>query len=146
MRNKEKEAGMMNKSSPEDTTRIKKIERGFKLPLRTWVEGIDLSRKTFNEETVLTYISHHGASFVLTTGVALGAKLRLTINLPPKLASDKNLKLVLKGRVVFVEATDGEKSRQKVSLRLETRYIIEEEGSFPEKSEFYEKKEEFRRQ
>jgi hypothetical protein len=146
MRNKEKEAGMMNNSSPEDTTRIKKIERGFKLPLRTWVEGVDLSRKTFNEETVLTYISHHGASFVLTAGVALGAKLRLIINLPPKLSSDKNLKLVLKGRVVFVEATDGEKSRQRVSLRLENRYIIEEEGPPPEESKLFEKKEDIRRQ
>ncbi len=116
---------MMNKASLEDPTRIKKIERGFKLPLRTWVEGPDRTGKPFREETVLAYISNQGASFSLGSSVSVGAKLKLSIHLPPKLAGGDDLSLVLRGRVVFVEATDGENSRQKVSLKLESRYLIQ---------------------
>jgi hypothetical protein len=130
---------MMNKASLEDTTRIQKTERGFKLPLRTWVDGLDLSGKPFREETILAYISNRGASFSLHAEVALGAKLRLSINLPPKLAGGGDLKLVLKGRVVFVEATPGENSRQKISLKLESRYLIQGESQDPQESACNEK-------
>jgi len=125
---------MMNKASLEDTTRIQKIERGFKLPLRTWVEGQERSGKPFREETVLSYISNQGAVFSLNAAVALGMRLKLSINLPPKLAGGDDLSLVLKGRVVCIESTDGQSSRQKVSLRLESRYLVESEGQRPKKS------------
>jgi hypothetical protein len=125
---------MMTKASLEDTTRIQKIERGFKLPLRTWVEGLDCSGKPFREETILAYISNRGASFSLDAEVALGAKLRLSIDLPPKLAGGGDLNLVLKGRVVFIEATPGKNTRQKISLKLESRYLIQAESQDPQES------------
>ncbi len=132
---------MMNKASLEDPTGIKKIERGFRLPLLTWVEGQDTTGKAFREETILSYISNQGASFSLGSTVAVGAKLRLSIHLPPKLAGGDDLSLVLRGRVVFVETTDGENCRQKVSLKLESRYLIQAKGQGAEAAGSREKKE-----
>ena len=45
---------------------------------------------------------------------------------PTTLASDKDLKLVIKGRVIFLEAPKHQNSRHRVSLKFENKYIIDE--------------------
>jgi hypothetical protein len=100
-------------------------EKGFDLSLPTLVEGQVGSGKTFTEKTVLSYISHHGSSFWLTNPVVLGSELKLIIDLPPKLAERKDLKLIIKGKVIFVEALKGENSKQRVSLKFSNKYIID---------------------
>lgn len=100
-------------------------EQGFNLSLPTIVEGRELSGKRFMEKTVLSYISHHGSSFWLTNTVSLGSVLKLIIDLPPKLADKKELKLIIKGKVIFVESTKGKDSKQRVSLKFDSKYIIE---------------------
>jgi hypothetical protein len=100
-------------------------EQGFKLPLKTIVQGMNGSGHSFSEETVLSYISHNGSSFWMSTPVLIGSDLRLTVDLPPQLSNKKNLKLIIKGKVVFVEASKDDHTRQRVSLKFENRYIIQ---------------------
>jgi hypothetical protein len=100
-------------------------EHGFDLSLPTIVEGTELSGKQFTEKTVLSYISQHGSSFWLTNSVSLGSELRLIIDLPPNLADIKELKLLIKGKVIFVESIKGKDSKQRVSLKFDSKYVIE---------------------
>lgn len=101
-------------------------EAGFKMPLPTEIEGADASGGDFREKTVLSYISHRGASFWITNHVAVGTELRLTVALPKKLATDKNLHLIIRGSVIFVETVDEEAERHRVSIRFKNQYIIED--------------------
>jgi hypothetical protein len=115
---------MLRKSSPHSYKKIGP-EQGFKLPLPTVVEGQDAFGKAFKEETVLSYISQQGASFCLKNSIAIGSKLKLIIDLPPKLAEDKDLKLAVHGKVVFVEVSDDHDCLQRISMRFDSnRYII----------------------
>lgn len=102
-------------------------EKGFNLPLQTLVEGKDTSGNDFTEKTVLSYISHNGSSFWMANPVAEGTELRLSIDLPPKLSEEKHLKLIIKGRVVFVEAPKDKDPRHRVSLKFENKYIIKDD-------------------
>lgn len=126
--NKEKEASMVKKSSIEDLNNLKKIEKGFNLPLYTLVEGTDVFGKGFNEKTTLSYISHNGSSFWLENSVPVGSELKIIIDLPPNLAKEKALKLIIKGKVVFIEALKDQNSRHRVSIRFENKYIIRADG------------------
>ena len=56
-----------------------------------------------------------------------GARLKLAIDLPPSLAEDKSLKLIINGRVALIEAPETGFGRQRISLRFESRYIIQAE-------------------
>jgi hypothetical protein len=121
----EKEALMSYESSDNFSVNNALKEQGFNLSLPTLVEGEEESGKAFREKTVLSYISHHGSSFWLTNPVVLGSELKLIIDLPPKLADKKDLKLIIKGKVIFVEALKGKNSKQRVSLKFSSKYIID---------------------
>jgi hypothetical protein len=121
----EKEALMSYGSSDNFNVNTALKEQGFNLSLPTLVEGQEESGRTFKEKTVLSYISHHGSSFWLTNPVALGSELKLIIDLPPKLADNKDLKLIIKGKVIFVEALKGKNSKQRVSVKFSNKYIID---------------------
>lgn len=110
------------------TGRLGRRESVFKLPLPTTVEGQDSTEKTFKEKTVLYYINHQGATFELSTPLTIGTRLKLIINLPPALAEDKNLKLVINGHVTAVEKKEPASKKQWVSLRLENKYFIKADG------------------
>lgn len=115
---------MLSKSSLSSLGMTEKKDQIFNLPLPTVVEGHDATGRIFQEKTVLFYISHHGASFNLANSIALGSKLKLIIDLPPSLAEDKNLKLVINGKVALVEANSSQPAKQRVSLRFENKYFI----------------------
>lgn len=119
---------MLSKSSLFHLGKSERKDQIFNLPLPTLVEGQDAAGKAFKEKTVLFYISHQGASFNLINFIALGSKLKLIIDLPPSLAEDKNLKLVINGRVALVEANNSHPSKQRVSLRFESKYFIKSDG------------------
>jgi hypothetical protein len=104
-------------------------EQGFSIPLQTVVEGKNSSGSEFNEKTVLNYISHNGSSFWMANSVPVGSELKLVIDLPPKLSEEKNLKLIVKGRVVFIEAPKDQDLRHRVSLKFENKYIIKDDES-----------------
>jgi len=102
-------------------------QRGFKLSLPLTVEGPDVDGALFREETTLSYMSHVGALFPLRTSVSPGSRLKLAVSLPPKLGDGKSLKLVIKGTIVFTEPGSQEGSPAQISLRLESRYVVEAE-------------------
>jgi hypothetical protein len=124
---KEKEANMAKKSTSFDFRQLKDGEHGFSIPLNTQIRGKDTSDREFNEKTTLSYISHNGSSFWMANSVAEGSELKLIIDLPPKLSDEKNLKLIIKGKVVFVEAPKNEDPRHRVSLKFENKYIIKDD-------------------
>jgi len=101
-------------------------EKGFKLPLSTVVEGTDRTGNRFSEKTILSYISPSGSSFWLNTPVAHDSSLRLTIDLPPKLKENKDLKMIIKGKVIFIEEGAEQSSKSRVSLRFDNQYLIDE--------------------
>ncbi len=118
---------MQSKFSPFPSGKGEGRDQIFNLPLPTLVEGRDASGKAFQEKTVLFYISHHGASFNLANTTTLGSKLKLVIDLPSSLSEDKNLKLVIRGKVALIEANSHNPVKQRVSLRLESKYFIKDE-------------------
>lgn len=119
---------MLSKASLTPPAKNERKDQVFNLPLPTVVEGRDATGRAFQERTVLFYISYHGASFNLTNAIALSSKLKLIIDLPPSLSDDQNLKLVINGKVVLVEANSSQYSRQRVSLRFESKYFIKADG------------------
>ena len=123
----EKEATMAKTASKDRKIYDAFKEKGFNLPLSTLVEGLDTSGTTFQEKTVLSYISQSGSSFWINTEVPLGSELKLSVDLPPRLSDGRELKLIIKGRVIFMEAIKNEKSGQRVSLKFDNKYIIEPE-------------------
>jgi hypothetical protein len=106
-------------------------EHGFTFPLPTLVEGIDAAGASFREQTTLSYISHQRSTFALKSGVTLGTKLKLVIDLPKKLAEDKNLKLALKGKVVSIEMGSRQAAKKTITLKFESKYIIAPDGTSP---------------
>jgi hypothetical protein len=100
-------------------------QRGFKLSLPLVVEGPDADGAIFREETTLAYMSHVGALFPLKTSVSPGSRLKLAVALPTKLDEGKNLKLVIKGTIAFTEPGADDGAPAQVSMRLESRYIVE---------------------
>jgi len=110
-----------------DTTPVRRHaeQRGFKLSLPLVVEGPDAEGALFREDTTLAYMSHVGALFPLRTPVSPGSRLKLAVALPPKLDEGKNLKLVIKGTVVFTEPGTDDGEPTQISIRLESRYIVE---------------------
>ena len=99
-------------------------EKGFNLSLPTRVEGHDMEGNFFNEMTSLSYISHQGSSFWLRTPVSIGLDLKLTVDLPPKLSQDQDLKLVIRGKIIFIETATDQIPKQRVSIKFENKYII----------------------
>jgi hypothetical protein len=118
---------MLSKSSPSTLDRRPRQGQVFNLPLPTLVSGQDAAGRAFQEHTVLFYISDSGASFNLKNVPAPGARLKLSIDLPPSLDEDRSLKLVINGRVALIEEPEAPGDRQRVSLRFESRYIIQAE-------------------
>lgn len=117
---------MSSKVYRKRTTFSSLNEKGFNLPLKTCIEGQDKSGKEFKEKTVLSYISHNGSSFWMNTSVSLGSELKLIVDLPPKLGDEKDLKLVIKGKVIFIEAVKEQNSKKRVSVKFDNKYIIEQ--------------------
>ena len=120
---------MLKKGLSAATTRSRPgDEHGFKLALPMMVQGRDPSGRDFEEETVLDYMSHSHASFVLKNTVIRESQLRLVISLPPKLSEDRDLKLIIRGRVAFLERRRGGDASLRVSLALDSRYVIKPEA------------------
>ncbi len=123
---KEKETNMAKTRSNERLLDTTFQEEGFDMPLPTVVEGVTASGDSFTEKTVLSYISQNGSSFWLTAELKMGGQLKLTVDLPSRLSEDKELKLIIKGTVIFLEAPKNQNGRHRVSLKFENKYIIDE--------------------
>ena len=88
------------------------------------VLGRDTSGRDFEERTVLETMSPAEAGFELRSPIERGTDLKLIVSLPPKLSEAGELNLVIRGRVVSLASAGQGRSGQRVSLKLESRYII----------------------
>lgn len=119
----------MSKPSLDDIYANTSKEHGFTFPLPTIVEGMDIAGTAFREETTLSFISHQRSTFPLKSGVTLGTRIKLVIDLPKKLAEDKNLKLALKGKVVSIEMGSRQTTKKNITVKFESKYIIAPDGA-----------------
>jgi c-di-GMP-binding flagellar brake protein YcgR len=88
------------------------------LPLSTMIEGRLPHGEKFAETTTLHNISSTGAYFCLDSGVVVGSRLNLIIDLPEKLTGGKKVKLNLGGITVRLEEPDKKGKRQGVAIRF----------------------------
>lgn len=106
------------KSLPEDLEINRRREWRFDFPLDTLIEGSLAGGAKFKEETHLENISSGGAYFTLDSGVVVGSKLNLYIELPEKLADGKKLRMRIGGITVRLEKPDKKAKRQGVAVRF----------------------------
>jgi len=101
----------------------------FELPLKAEVQGKAPIGKTFKEQTTLENISSQGAYFCLDSGVTVGSKLNLMIDLPTGLTEGKKVKLRLGGLTVRLEKPNKKGKQQGVAIRFnkEFKFISEED-------------------
>jgi len=106
------------KTVPEDLEVNRRREWRFDFPLDTLIEGSLVGGAKFKEETHLENISSGGAYFTLDSGVVVGSKLNLYIELPEKLADGKKLRMRIGGITVRLERPDKKTKRQGVAVRF----------------------------
>ena len=106
------------KAIPEDLEINRRREWRFEFPLDTLIEGSLADGAKFKEETHLENISSGGAYSTLDSGVVVGSKLNLFIELPEKLADGKKMKLRIGGITVRLEKPDKKTKRQGVAVRF----------------------------
>lgn len=96
----------------------------FDLPLPAKIEGKLPLGKAFKESTKIENISSKGVYFSLDSGVIIGSKLNLVIDMPKELGAGKKLKLCLGGLTVRLEELDKKTKKQGVALRFHKNYKI----------------------
>ena len=106
------------KALPEDLEVNRRREWRFDFPLGTLIEGSSADGGKFKEETRLENISSGGAYFTLDSGVVVGSKLNLFIELPEKLADGRKMRLRIGGITVRLEKPDKKTKRQGVAVRF----------------------------
>ena len=106
------------KKVPEDLAINRRREWRFVLPLDTVIAGQLADGEKFQEKTLIGNISSGGAFFCLDSGVVVGSKLNLEIELPEKLADGKKLTLRIGGITVRLEKPDKKSKRQGVAVRF----------------------------
>ncbi len=94
----------------------------FELPLTTVIEGKLPDGKKFEEPTTIENISATGAYFCLDSGVVVGSKLNLMIDLPHQ------LKMKLGGITVRLEEPDKKGKKQGVAIRFNKDFKFIEGG------------------
>ncbi len=100
----------------------------LELPLATMIEGRLPNGKKFEEPTTIENISATGAYFCLDSGVVVGSKLNLMIDLPRKLTGGKDIKLSLGGITVRLEEPDKKGKKQGVAIRFNKDFKFIEAG------------------
>ncbi len=106
------------KAIPEDLEINRRREWRFDFPLETFIEGSLADGAKFKEATQLENISSGGAYFTLDSGVVVGSKLNLYIELPERLADGKKLRMRIGGITVRLEKPDKKNKRQGVAVRF----------------------------
>ncbi len=96
----------------------------FDLPLPVIIEGKLPQGKKFKEITKIENISSKGVYFSLDSGVIIGSKLNLVIDMPKELGGEGKLKLCLGGLTVRLEELNEKTKKQGVALRFHKKYKI----------------------
>lgn len=104
------------------------------LPLSTVIEGRLPRGAKFSEVTTIQNISATGAYFCLDSGVVVGSRLNLMIELPKNLTGGKDVKLSLGGITVRLEEPDKKGKRQGVAIRFSKDFKFVEAGKKKKKA------------
>jgi len=112
------------KKLPKDLNINRRREWRFDLPLKTVIEGKLPKGEKFHEETQLQNISSGGAYFCLDSGVVVGSKLNLMIELPDKLTDGKKMRLMIGGITVRLEKPDARSRKQGVAVRFSDEFKV----------------------
>ncbi len=112
------------KAMPKDLSINRRREWRFDLPLRTTIEGKSPAGKKFLEQTKLENISSGGAYFSLDSGVVVGSKLTLMIELPSKLTDGKKMRLMIGGITVRLEKPNLKSRKQNVAVRFSDDFRV----------------------
>ncbi|MGD9345616.1 MAG: PilZ domain-containing protein [Candidatus Aminicenantes bacterium] len=99
----------------------------FELPLSAIVEGTLPEGSKFKEETILENISSGGAYFSLESGITVGSKLNLVIEIPSKVTGGKKTKLCLGGLTVRLQKLDKEGKKQGIALSFDEDFQFQDE-------------------
>lgn len=113
-----------HRSSIQGAAKAEKRERSFRLSLPTLVRGIDAIGNTFQEQTELVSISSQQAIFTLNSGVTIGSRLQLFLEVPKTLILENHLRMLISGKVSFVKAEQNKGKKQMVVLELDKNYKI----------------------
>ena len=114
----------LNKTSIQGAAKVAKKERSFKLSLPALVSGIDAYGNPFQERSEISSISSQEVTFQLNSGVIIGSKLNLCLEVPKTLILEKQLKLSLSGRVKYVGAETNSEKKQIISVDLDRNFKI----------------------
>jgi hypothetical protein len=90
----------------------------FDLPLTARVEGTLPQGKAFRETARLTNISSGGAYFCLDSGVIVGSKLKLYIDIPKELTEGQKVRLEIAGLTVRLQKPEKRGKKQGVAVRF----------------------------
>jgi hypothetical protein len=113
--------------------RNRRREWRFDLPLPAMVEGALPQGDTFHEKTTVRNISSGGAYFTLDSGVTVGSKLNLIIDLPTNLTEGKRVRLRLGGLTVRLSKSIGAGKQQGIALCFDEDFEFITEDGKPEK-------------
>jgi c-di-GMP-binding flagellar brake protein YcgR len=125
---KAKKSVQKKAKTPSEVAIDRRREWRFDLPLPAIVEGKGGEGKEFQEKTVLENISSTGAYFCLDSGVTVGSKLNLVIEVPSELSPEKKVKLQLGGLTIRLEKPDKKSKKQGVALRFSKKFKFITEG------------------
>ncbi len=125
---KAKKSGQKKSKPPSDVSIDRRREWRFDLPLPAIVEGKAGNGEKFTEKTILENISSTGAYFCLDSGVTVGSRLNLIIEIPSELSPEKKVKLQLGGLAVRLEKPDKKGKKQGVALRFSKQFKFVTEG------------------
>lgn len=107
-----------SRALPRDLEINRRREWRFELPLPARVEGRIPGGEAFQETTVLEDISSGGARFGMNAPVIVGTKLKIVVDVPPKAAGGKTVKLTLRGTAVRLEKPGRGATGQIIAVRF----------------------------
>jgi c-di-GMP-binding flagellar brake protein YcgR len=105
---------------PADPNRRR--EWRFDLPLPAVIEGRLPQGRSFKEEARLRDISATGAYFCLDSGVSVGTKLKLWIDLPKEATGGKKVRIQVGGLTIRLEKPDIKGKKQGVAVRFSKNF------------------------
>lgn len=96
----------------------------MELPLPAVIEGRLPRGNKFREPTKLENISSGGAYFCLDSGIVVGSKLNLVIDLPKRMTKGRRVKLLVGGITIRLEDMGQKVKKQGVAVRFFKRYVF----------------------
>jgi c-di-GMP-binding flagellar brake protein YcgR len=94
----------------------------FEIPLTAVVEGKLPQGGPFKETAKLENISSGGAYFCLDSGVVVGSRVKLAIELPKELTEGRKVKLQVGGMTIRLEKPNTKRKKQGVAVRFSKEF------------------------